>query len=113
MVSGIKDHIETKLFVNKRDSSKQYETTNKLHTFFTNKGIEITNLLKLLTSKNIHSKMPSDMSKDDIPMVTYKLQNPGRSKLFDHKKIVKSFEISPFIQNASILVLLKFTIYRS
>ena len=27
--------------------------------------------------------MPSDMSKDDIPVVTYKVQQPIRSKLFN------------------------------
>ena len=43
------------------------------------------------------SKMPSDMSNDDIPMVTYKLQQPIRPKLFNPRKIVESFDINSFI----------------
>ena len=48
--------------------------------------------------------MPSDMAKDDIPTVAYKLQQPIRSKIFNHKAFVKSFDINSFIiQNETIL----------
>ena len=43
--------------------------------------------------------MPSDLSKDDIPIVTYKSKQPIRSKLFNYKKFIKSstFDITkPF-----------------
>ena len=43
------------------------------------------------------------MSKDAVPMVTYKLQQSIRSKLFNHEKFVESFNINTFIQNATIL----------
>ena len=36
-------------------------------------------------------------------MVTYKLQESIRSKLFNHKKFVESFDIELFIQNEIIL----------
>ena len=65
--------------------------------------VEIINLPKILRSKNIYSKMPYHMSKDDISMVTYKLQQSIRFKLLKHKEIVDSFEIKSFIQNASVL----------
>ena len=32
------------------------------------------NLSKIPPSKNVPSKIPSDMLKDDLPMVTYKVQ---------------------------------------
>ena len=32
-------HVETRILVNKRDTSKQYETTNRLNIFFTNKKV--------------------------------------------------------------------------
>ena len=47
--------------------------------------------------------MYSAMSKDDILMVTNKLQQPVRSKLFNHKNFVRSFDINSFIQNGIIL----------
>ena len=47
--------------------------------------------------------MYSAMSKDDILMVTNKLQQPIRSKLFNHKHFVRSFDINSFIQNGIIL----------
>ena len=47
--------------------------------------------------------MYSAMSKDDILMVTNKLQHPIRSKLFNHKHLVGSFDINSFIQNEIIL----------
>ena len=43
------------------------------------------------------------MSKDAVPMVTYKLQQSIRSKLFNHEKFVELFNINTFIQNATIL----------
>ena len=60
------------------------------------------------------------MSKDDIPMVTYELQKPVRSKLFSNKKFVESShqllypklnhlpchcESSPFIDPAYVQIL--------
>ena len=97
------DQVETKLFVKKQDSPKKFKTKNKLNIFFINKGVEIINLPKILRSKNVSSKMPSSMSKDDIPMVTYKLQPPIRSKIFNHKKFVESLDIESFIQNETII----------
>ena len=89
--------------MNKRGTFKQYKTTSKLKIFFANKGVEIINLPKILLSKNVLSYMPSVMSKDDIYMVTYKLQQTIRCKLFNHKKFVESFDINSFFQNETIL----------
>ena len=47
--------------------------------------------------------MLSEMSKDNIVMVTYKLQEPTKSKLFNDKKIVEFCDINSFLQNESIL----------
>ena len=95
--------METRLFVNKKDTPKNIKTTNKLNIFFINKGVEIINLPKILRSKIVSSKMPCSMSKDDIPMVTYKLQPPIRSKIFNHKKFVESLDINSFIQDENII----------
>ena len=43
------------------------------------------------------------MSKDDIPMLTYKLQPPIRSKIFNYKKFVESLDINSFIQKETII----------
>ena len=50
--------------------------------------------------------MLSDISKDDItniPMVTYKLEQLIRSKLFNHKEFVKSFFVNFFTQDKTML----------
>ena len=47
--------------------------------------------------------MSSDMSKDDTPMFTKNLKQPVRSKLFNRKNFVKSFDINFFIHNETIL----------
>ena len=57
--------------MNKQNTPEQYKTRNKLKIFFTNKVVEIIYLLKLLQYKNFLSKMPSDISENDVPMVTY------------------------------------------
>ena len=67
---GFIGHVEARLFENKADTPKEHKTANKLNIFFTNKEVEIINLSKVLRSQNVCSKIPSDMSKDDIPMVT-------------------------------------------
>ena len=59
-------HVETRIFVNKQDTLKQYKTSSKLNIFFKNKGVEIINLHEILQFKTVLS----DMSKDVIPMVT-------------------------------------------
>ena len=97
------DQVETRLFLDKKDTTKKTKPRNKLNIFFSNKGVEIINLPKILRSKNVSSKMPSNMSKDDIPMVTYKLQPPIRSKIFNHKQFVESLDINAFIQNEAIM----------
>ena len=87
----------------KEDTSKQHKTANKLNIFFTKKGVQINNLPKVLRSKNVLSKMPSDLSKDDIPLLTFKLQQPIRFKLSNNKMFVESFDINSFIQDEAIL----------
>ena len=47
--------------------------------------------------------MSSDISKDYISMVTCKLQQYFRSKLFNHKKFVECFAFNSFIKNKTIL----------
>ena len=42
------------------------------------------------------------MSKDDTSMVTCKLDQPIRSKLFDQNVSVESFNINTFLQNGAI-----------
>ena len=42
------------------------------------------------------------MSKNDIPVFTYKLQQPIKCKLFNHKKFPESFDLNSFIQNETI-----------
>ena len=92
------DHVETRLYVNKQGTPKQYKTSNKLNVLFTKKGVEIINLSIILRTKNVLSKMLSKMSKDDIPMVTYNLQQTIKFKLFNHKTFVESFDINFCIQ---------------
>ena len=46
--------------------------------------------------------MLPDMSKNDIPVFTYKLQQPIKCKLFNHKKFPESFDLNSFIQNETI-----------
>lgn len=99
--------------MNEQDTLKQYEATNKRHIFLTKNGVEIINLPKILQPKTVLFKMPSDIPKDDTPMAPYKLQQPIRFKLFNHKKFVGHFEIKSFIQNKTLLnVTVKITIYR-
>ena len=50
----------------KEDTPEQYKTTNKVNIFFRHKGVEIISISKILRSKNVLSKMHSEMSKDDI-----------------------------------------------
>ena len=42
------------------------------------------------------------MSKDDTFMVTCKLDQPIRSKLFDQNMFAESFNINTFLRNAAI-----------
>lgn len=50
----------------KEDTPEQYKTTNKVNIFFRHKGVEIISISKILRSKDVLSKMHSEMSKDDI-----------------------------------------------
>ena len=47
--------------------------------------------------------MSSDVSKDYISMITYKLQQYFRSKLFNQKNFVECFDFNSFIKNKTIL----------
>ena len=61
------------------------------------------NLSKILKYNSVINKMPDQMTKDDIPMVTYKLKEPIRAKIFNHKTFVNSLDIEAFIQNKESL----------
>ena len=83
--------------MNKWDSSKQYKTTNKLNMFFTNKGVEIFNLPKILISK---------------------MFQPIRYKNLDHKSNLTNLNKQPSNKSYprpihSTMLLWKITIYRS
>ena len=62
-----------RLFANRQDTPKQYKTRNKFNILSANKGVKIINLPKIVRSKNVLSKILSNVTKDDIPMGTYKL----------------------------------------
>ena len=82
-------------------NNKKLQTN--LTSFSQTKELKSSIFVKILRSKDVLSKTLSDMFKDDIPMVLYKLQQPIRSKLFNHKTFVKSYDINSFIQNETIL----------
>ena len=69
---------------------------NKFNFFFTNKEVKIVNLAKILRSKYFFSKMPSDMFKNDILMVTYLLMEKCSSipHGFSDQQIQKSSNIT-------------------
>ena len=97
------DIIETKLYRPKNNIKKSKKYKSRLNVLFVNKGVDIINIAKILKYDSVVSKMPIQMTKEDIPMVTYKLMDPIRSKLFNHKTFVNSLNIDEFLLNKESL----------
>ena len=97
------DMIETKLYKPKKSTTKSKKHQIRLNVLFVNKGVDMINLNKILNYNSVASKMPNQMTKANIPMVTYKLQTPIRDKIFNHKTFVKSLDIDQFLLNRNSL----------
>ena len=97
---ALQDRIESRFFRNENLSqTKRMHSKVKINIFFENKGIEMINLSKILRNKSVLNNMPSELSVSDIPMITYSLKNPIRSKIFNHKKFAQHLDIEEFLAN--------------
>ena len=76
--------------------------SNPIHIEFNNKALDFIFLQKILRDKEISSALPAEFRKD-TPTVIYKLTDTIRSKLFNYKKFVQSFDVDSFISDNSVL----------
>ena len=80
-------HVETRIFVNKQDTLKQYKTSSKLNIFFKNKGLKSSIFMKFCSLKQCFLIC--------LKMLFLWLQQPNRFKLFNSR--------NSFIQNGNVL----------
>ena len=87
------DIIDTKLYKVPKEIKKirpKYICTVN----FDNKAIEAIRLSQIFNHPNTVNKLPPDMqTKDDIPMVTFKLNNTIRNKILNYKETVNSITV--------------------
>ena len=61
---------------------------------FVNKGLEQINLSQIFRSPGVVDLLPENLrSHEEIPVVTYKLRNPIRNKIFNYKETVQSINL--------------------
>ena len=89
----IADIIDTK-FVNKIDpipSKKKIPPSNVCVIQFINKGIDDIHLSKIFKSEDVINNLPTILQEENnIPIATFKLDNPIRNKILNYKDTISS-----------------------
>ena len=76
--------------------------SNRIHISFNNKAIDFINIQKILRDKDIRNSLPHHL-RTSSHTVIYQLSDTIRSKLFNYKKFVQSFDVDAFIADNSVL----------
>ena len=76
--------------------------SNRCHIKFDNKALDFINLQQILHNKDVIKSLPLGLRKDS-PMVVYDLTNTIRSKIFNYKSFIQSFNIDAFLADNTIL----------
>ena len=85
----ILDIIDTKLYKPNVASNKKSPSKFRCTVGFHNKAIEFIRLSSILRNPDVINMLPANMqSEDNIPMVTYKLGDTVRNKIFNYKQTV-------------------------
>ena len=79
------DIIEIKLFKEPKEIVKKPIPKYRCNLTFKSKAFDFINLYKILRSKEVCDKLPSNFDISDIPMVVYNLNPYLRSTLFNYK----------------------------
>ena len=89
---AILDIIEYKLY---RPENPKPKKQNKLrcNLDFVNKGLDFINLAKILRNPLSIQNLPVNISKDNLPMITYKLGETIRHTIFNYKSFVKDLDV--------------------
>ena len=90
----ILDIIDTKLYKPKNTTAKKAPSKFRCTVDFQNKAIETVRLASILRNAHVINLLPADMQSDEnIPMVTYKLNNTVRNKIFNYKQTVEDIRV--------------------
>ena len=100
---AIIDLIESKLYKEPTIKLKKSPPENICKVFFHNKGVELINLPSILHDDSLKQTLSSLPSTFEIPNVTYKLQEPISSKIFNFNSFVKNIDVQQFLEDDSVL----------
>lgn len=95
------DIIEGKIYKIPAPKPKKKVSSNRINILFINKGLDLINLGKLLTDKEIFSSFPN-FKKQDKPIVVYSLTKCVRSKLFNYKEFVNLLDPDAYLKDNNI-----------
>ena len=99
---AILDIIEYKLY---RAEVHQPQKKHKLrcNLDFVNKGLDFINLAKILKDPISIDNLPNNISKDNLPMITYSLGNIIRHTIFNYKSFIKDIDTNNIVDNIASL----------
>ena len=83
-------------------SSKKSAPSNCCHIKFSNKALDFINPQRIFKSKDVRDALPHDL-RNDNPTVIYHLTDTIRSKLFNYKEFVQTFDVDAFLADNSVL----------
>ena len=82
--------------------TKKTPPSNCCHISFNNKAIDFINIQRILRDKNVLSSLPIEL-RENTPTIVYKLNETNRSKIFNYKSFVQTFNVDAFIADHSTL----------
>ena len=100
----ILDIIECKLYRPIKPKNKRKPPKNLCHISFSNKGVELLNLPRILHDPSLADSLPNASFNFEVPTVVYTLCDPIGSKIFNFNQFVNEVDINGFLQDVTSLL---------
>ena len=97
------DLIESKLYKPVKETKKKKNHDNICSVYFHNKGVELLRLAQILHNRSLIDRIPKCAESFTTPLITYKLQAPISSKIFNFNKFVSTLDLNAFVKNPNML----------
>ena len=97
------DLIESRIYNPPVSKTTKTKPKNLIKLHSVNKGMGMINISKIINDKNVKKSLPTQFNKAEQISTVYTLTKTIRSKIFSHKKIIKTLDISDILGNMNNL----------
>ena len=97
------DLIESRIYNPPSSKITKTKPKNLIRLHFINKGMDMTNISKIINDKNVKKNLPTQFKKTEQISTVYTLTKTIRSKIFNHKEFIKTLDTKDILDNMNNL----------